>query len=172
MSNIKIEVSNLLKVYIQLWSITSTSFIKFKLHPAKLWYCPKLKNLTFLCELVILKERRRYRYTVFSRLAGWSLILMKLVEVIDHSWMYTSKTFDASILIFDAVALSQTSKLHIFMRTCYIKSAAAVPLCGIQPFSRMKFDFYETWESDRSQLDVYLQKIWCFYFMHARITAC
>ena len=60
------------------------------------------------------------------------------------------------MVIFDTIVLSETSKLHLFVRISYRRSAATVPWCGIQPFSRMMFDFHETCGSDRSLLDVYL----------------
>ena len=44
------------------------------------------------------------------------------------------------------------------MRVGYCRRAATVPSCGIQPFSRMVFDFHETCRVDRSLLDVYDQK--------------
>jgi len=132
---------------------------------ANVWHCSCATNLKTwpFCVSVIVEVRRRYRRAVFSRLAGWCLIFMKHVEVIDLCLMYTSKKFETSMLIFDTVVVSQTSKLGLFVRIGYCRSAATVPSCGIQPFSRMMFDFHKTCGSDRSLSDVYHQQIWDFY---------
>ena len=84
---------------------------------------------------------------------------MKHVEVIDLCLMYTSKKIETSMLIFDTAVVSQTYKFGLFVRIGYCRSVATVPSCGIQPFSRMMFDFHETCGSDRSLFDAHLQKI-------------
>ena len=54
------------------------------------------------------------------------------------------------MFIFDIVVLPQALKLDIFVQFAYSGSMVAVPSCGIQPLSRMMFEFHETCGSDRS----------------------